>query len=135
MMASYLHEVDPNADPDTIWGDAFFAACLRGMETGAVVAFVAVAAEDLVGFSIARLASHWYRAGVTEGLIEEFYIAPAFRGAGLGRALATETITALRARGASTLTATVVRENLAALLFWQHVGFSLEGFVLFHLTH
>ncbi len=135
MMAAYLHEVDPAADPEAIWGDEFMATCLRGMEAGTIVALIAVEGGNPAGFSVARLDRHWYRANVTMGLIEEFYIVPAYRGAGLGRALAAETVTLLRARGAATLTATVVRENLAALLFWQRVGFSLEGFVLFHLAH
>jgi ribosomal protein S18 acetylase RimI-like enzyme len=68
-------------------------------------------------------------------MVEEFYIAPAFRGAGLGRALASQTITSLRAGGASSLVAMVARANPGALLFWQRMGFSIEGFVLFDVAH
>lgn len=135
LMSDYLHEIDPAGDPDTVWGDEFYAACLRGIETGTVVVLTAIEAGDLVGFSVARLDPHWYRGGLRVGVIEEFYIAPAFRGVGLGRALATETITSLRTHGASSLMAMVVQGNMAALVFWQRVGFSLEGFVLFHVAH
>jgi ribosomal protein S18 acetylase RimI-like enzyme len=54
---------------------------------------------------------------------------------GLGQSLALETFAFLRSRGATSLMASVVQGNLAALLFWQRVGFSIEGFVLFHVSH
>jgi ribosomal protein S18 acetylase RimI-like enzyme len=134
LLAEYLQEFDPAADPEALWGDAFLTACLDGTRSGAIVAYVVMDAGNLAGFSVARLDRHWYRGSITVGMIEEFYIAPAFRAAGLGRALAAQTITSLYARGASSLMATVVQGNVAALGFWQRMGFSLEGFVLFHVA-
>jgi len=57
-----------------------------------------------------------------EGEITVLYVLRAAQGHGLGRRLLTETARALAARGATSLMISVLRENLPARGFYEHLG-------------
>jgi ribosomal protein S18 acetylase RimI-like enzyme len=60
------------------------------------------------------------RAGEAE--IATLYLVRAAQGRGLGRRLLGETTRALAARGASSLVISVLKDNLAARAFYEHLG-------------
>jgi ribosomal protein S18 acetylase RimI-like enzyme len=134
MLRAYLLEHDPHSNPAQYWDREFFDACLAGLAAGTHLIWLARKDDEAVGFSLARLEPAWYRRSIRMGTVEEFYVAPAHRRAGIGRALATRTIAALRAGGATSISASVLQANLGALLFWQRMGFSIEAYHLFLRT-
>ena len=134
MMNDYLLEYDQHADTSQYWDDEYFAACLAELAAGSMVIFLSRiqdGSNEPAAFAIARIEPYWYRRSMFMGIVEEFYVAPAHRRAGLGRALASRTFDELRARGASMITASVLQQNLPALLFWQHIGLTIEAYRLF----
>jgi len=131
MLHDYLLEHDPRSNPARYWPDEFFAACLAGLDAGTHLIWLAKEDDLPIGFALARIEHHWYRTSIRIGTMEEFYVAPAYRRAGVGRALAARTIEEMRLAGATTITASVLQANLGVLLFWQRVGFSIEAYHLF----
>lgn len=138
MMNDYLLEYDQHADTSQYWDDEYFAACLAEIAAGSMVIYltrIQDGGDEPIAFAIARIEPYWYRRSMFMGTVEEFYVTPAHRRAGLGRALATHTFGELRARGASVITASVLQQNLPALLFWQHMGLTIEAYRLFRPAH
>lgn len=131
MLHAYLREHDSLSMPDEYWDDEFFAVCLAGAAAGTHLIILAKIDDAPIGFALARLQQHWYRSSVRMGSVDEFYVAPGHRRAGIGRALAARIIEAMRAAGATTITASVLQAKLDALLFWQRMGFSIEAYYLF----
>ncbi len=131
MLHAYLREYDPDRDPDEYWNREFLAACRDGLGAGTHHIWLARVGAAPVGFSLARLEGFWYRRSGKQGIVEEFYVAPAHRRAGIGRRLAAWTIDALHAAGALSITASVARDNPAALAFWQRQGFVIDAYHLF----
>ena len=80
--------------------------------------------ETAAGFSVYQIdkpESDWYKRPGW-GFIREFYIVPAFRKAGFGRALATHTENALYQMGAERLYLT----SDGAIPFWRRCGWKLS---------
>jgi ribosomal protein S18 acetylase RimI-like enzyme len=134
MMNDYLQEFDPRYDPHQYWDDDYFAALLAGVAAGTLTIWLAKKDAAPIGFALVRIESRWYRESTKIGVFEEFYIAPAYRRRGLGRALAERAVAGLRAQGATAISASVVQANLEGLLFWQRIGFKIEAYHLFLLT-
>src|SRR5262249_36257171 len=131
MLHEYLLEHDPSCNPNEYWDQEFIAACLAGIEAGTHLILLAKIDDAVIGFSLAHIEPQWYRGSVRMGTVDEFYVAPAHRRAGIGRALAVRTVEALRRGGATTISASVLQAKLGALLFWQRLGFSIEAYHLF----
>ncbi len=134
MLRDYLLEHDPHSNPAQYWDREFFDACLAGLAAGTHLIWLARKDDEAIGFSLARLEPAWYRKSIRMGTVEEFYVAPAHRRTGIGSALAARTVEALRAGGATSISASVLQANLGALLFWQRAGFSIEAYHLFLRT-
>lgn len=135
LLTDYLLEWDPSADPAGYWHDDYIAAFRTGLESGTVVILLlwpeGPGNGEPVGCAIARIERAWYRASDVMGIMEEFYIAPAYRRLGHGRALAEAAFTQLQRLGAAVITAQVLRENTRALQFWQGIGLSIEVYQLY----
>jgi ribosomal protein S18 acetylase RimI-like enzyme len=86
--------------------------------------FWAVAAGRRVGFGMVRLEPDWLIPGRTNGYI--FYVFPAERRQGVGRALARRLVAFLRERGASAVELDVLPDNRAGMAFWRSLGFELS---------
>jgi ribosomal protein S18 acetylase RimI-like enzyme len=138
LLADYLLEWDPSADPAGYWHDDYIAAFRAGLAAGtlAILLLWSDAPDDgePLGCAIARIERAWYRAGDVTGIVEEFYITPAYRRHGHGRALAEAIFAQLRRMGATVITAQVLRENTRALHFWQGIGMSIEVYQLYRLA-
>ena len=73
------------------------------------------------GFAFTRLVTDWPDAArIAE--ITEFYVTPAFRRAGIGRAAVREISRRCRAGGAARLEVDVLAGNPGALAFWRACG-------------
>lgn len=85
---------------------------------------VLVAEEDrtIVGIAAAKLET-WNRRAV----LEHFYIAPAYRGRGIGQRLIESVIQALQADDVRCLWLETQNINYAAIQFYQRVGFHWCG--------
>jgi len=98
---------------------------MRLMQLNEVV-LVAETPEGLVGFC----SGDWSRGqGLEprEAEVHTLYVLKSAQGQGLGRRLLTGAVRALAARGATSLTIGVLRDNLPARVFYEHLGGSLEG--------
>lgn len=135
LLADYLLEWDPSADPAGYWHADYIAAFRAGLASGAVVILLLWPEEpaigEPIGCAIARIERAWYRASDITGIVEEFYIAPAYRRRGHGRTLAEAVFAQLRRRGAAVISAQVLRDNTRALQFWQGIGLSIEVYQLY----
>lgn len=61
------------------------------------------------------------------GILRHLAVEPAYRGRGIGRALAHKGLAALSEKGIEKCNALVLRTNVAGLRFWKHMGWhSLE---------
>jgi ribosomal protein S18 acetylase RimI-like enzyme len=131
MMEDYLAEFDPGEDAATLWDDEYYRACEAGVLAGThSIAFAREGAEA-IGFLITRVETMWYRQSSQIGHVEELYVKPKFRRRGTGRALVAWASERFRRRGIQTATASVLRENQAALGFWQQLGFEIKVHYLF----
>jgi len=95
------------------WTAASFRAAL---ERPGVLGTLAERGESLLGFALAA------RVGEEAELLS-VAVAPAERGAGLGRALLESLLAGLRARGARRVHLEVRRSNAAALALYESLGF------------
>lgn len=79
--------------------------------------------DERVGFVIFRVYSHEPHIPGWEGSIDEFYILPAYRRRGLGRALATAVMDHMIERRCDRIKLTVLTRNEPAMALWQALGF------------
>ncbi|MGH2344717.1 MAG: GNAT family N-acetyltransferase [Chloroflexota bacterium] len=138
LLAAYILEWDPDEDPDQYWHEDYWTAFRAGLAHGTLAILLVWPQErgegEPIGFAIARVEPAWYRASWVMGIVEEFYIAPAYRRRGLGRALADRAAAQLHDMGATGISAYVLRRNTRALQFWQRIGFSIEVHQLYRRT-
>jgi GNAT superfamily N-acetyltransferase len=90
------------------------------------VTLVAESADGLVGFCSGDWV-RWRGPDTTEAEVHTLYVLKSMQGLGLGRRLMTGAARALAARGATALSVAVLRDNLPARLFYEHLGGVLEG--------
>jgi ribosomal protein S18 acetylase RimI-like enzyme len=128
LMYDYLIEFDPRG---MYADDEYYAALRRGLAAGTHTIWLARTARAAVGFALVRIEQQWYRESAKVGVVEEFYVAPACRHQGVGRALAARAVASLRSQGATAISASVVQANMGGLLFWQRLGFTIEAYHLF----
>lgn len=110
-------------DADTIELDAQAHAMLEG--DSCAVAFVAERAGALVGMAEACL-RHEYVNGTDSspvGFLEAWYVAPAWRGRGVGRALVAAVEEWTRAQGCAELASDAPQDNAASLSAHAACGF------------
>ncbi len=82
---------------------------------------VAEAESGLVGFLTAHTASHPVLEGLV-GEIEELYVQPQVRRAGIGSALVQQAVVVLRQYGTGTVRVHACAESEVARCFWQSSG-------------
>lgn len=89
------------------------------------------------GLFLVAVASDGHPAGTVLGTFDGrrgylYHVAvdPAYRRQGIGRALITEIMQRLRARGAVKITLRVARENHSAIAFYRSVGLDADEHVL-----
>ena len=90
------------------------------------ITLVAESAEGLVGFC----SGDWARGRgpeTTEAEVHTLYVLKSAQGLGVGRRLMAGAVRALAARGATSLHVAVLRDNLPARVFYEHLGGSLDG--------
>ncbi|MHB8573738.1 MAG: GNAT family N-acetyltransferase, partial [Dehalococcoidia bacterium] len=67
---------------------------------------------------------HWYRHDITDGYVDEFYIAPEARRDGAGRIVGEAMLTEFRRRNVREIHLHVLLRNTRAAGFWQSLGFT-----------
>jgi GNAT superfamily N-acetyltransferase len=134
LLAEYLLEFDPRADPLTYWDEEYIEALLAGWQDGSLTIWLARNGADPVAFAIARIERQWYRRARRAGIFEECYVAPPYRRQGLGRMLVDRALDWFDAQDVAEVRAPVVGRNLAGLLFWQRLGFTIEVYQLYRLS-
>ena len=92
---------------------------------------VAEAESGLVGFLTAHTASHPVLEGLV-GEIEELYVRPQARCAGIGSALVHQAVARLRQHGAGTMRVHACAESEVARAFWQGMGWEQDLVVYSH---
>lgn len=123
LMSAYMNELDCGIPEEIIRGklsdfiDTQFDARIIRIDLG-------IESERIAGFSVYQIdkpESDWCKRPGW-GFIREFYIVPAFRKSGLGRALALHTEETLRTMGAERLYLT----SDSAIPFWRSCGWRLS---------
>jgi ribosomal protein S18 acetylase RimI-like enzyme len=78
---------------------------------------------ERIGFCVFTIGPHWYRQDLTDGYVDEFYIAPEHRRGGTGRALATLMLAEFGRRKVREAHLSVQLRNERAAAFWSSLGF------------
>ncbi len=81
--------------------------------------------EARAGFAVFRVYSHEPHIPGWEGSIDEFYVLPAHRRQGLGRALAGAVMDHMIQRGCDRIKLTVLTRNEPAMALWESLGFRI----------
>ena len=76
-----------------------------------------------VGFCVFTIGPHWYRQDITDGYVDEFYVAPEHRRGGTGRALALLMLDEFHRRKVREIHMHVLLRNERAQAFWASLGF------------
>ena len=79
-----------------------------------------------LGFCVFIVGPHWYRRDVTDGYVDEFYIAPEARRGGVGKAMGQAMLDEFRRLGVRQVELSVLPRNARARAFWASLGFELE---------
>ena len=138
MYEVYERELDP-FDPDPAGDRAqssehievYRAAILEDLadaESGRELFWVEVAGAR-AGFCMTRTLPDWPVPTLTVAEVVEFYIAPAHRRRGTGRAAVEALLAIHRARGTRLVEAAILRDNAAAHEFWGALGFQVRSVV------
>lgn len=77
-----------------------------------------------IGFCVFTIGPHWYRQDLTDGYVDEFYIAPEERRGGAGRALAGQMLAEIRRHNVREIHLSVLIRNTRATAFWASLGFA-----------
>ena len=78
------------------------------------------------GFTIVRTQPDWPDRSRRIASIAEFYVVPAQRLAGIGRAAVEALLAEHRRRGTALVQAAILRDNEPAKAFWAALGFEVE---------
>ncbi|GMU41365.1 MAG: hypothetical protein AMXMBFR23_22310 [Chloroflexota bacterium] len=127
MMEPYHRELDiydPHAAESHGTDEAYRAAVLADMEGRELLWIEANGIR--AGFAMVRVDADWPDESRNVASIAEFYVAPAFRRHGVGRAAVEAILADHRARGTFEVEAGILRDNSAAIAFWARVGFELR---------
>lgn len=82
---------------------------------------------ERVGFGVFIIGPHWYRQDITDAYIDDFYVEPAARRSGVGRAVAQAMLAECSRLGVHRVELQVLPRNTRAQAFWQSLGFGLES--------
>ena len=128
-LIDYHRDLDPDYPPLPALRETLRSEIQRGLDAEHCDVFVADAASDrraggLVGFLFAELERRPGAVPVpSTGQVHELWVDPAFRGAGVGRALVAEADAFFAVRGATRVSVRIEGSNRAGLEFWGRLGF------------
>ena len=124
MMRPYMRELDA-FDPAGAESDADFAnrrrRTLEDMDDRELLWIVADG--ERAGLLMVRGEERWLHPEESVASIAEFYVLPAFRRRGIGRAAVEALLAEHRRRGTAEVQADILRDNAAAQAFWASLGF------------
>ena len=128
--AVYHRELDP-FDPDAASHnfEAYRAAILADLadpDSGRELLWIEVDGAR-AGFAVVRTLPDWPDDSTNVAEIAEFYVEPAFRRRGAGRAAVEAILADHRARGTRLMEAAILRENSPAQGFWRALGFEVHS--------
>jgi ribosomal protein S18 acetylase RimI-like enzyme len=124
MVARLLHDFNAEFEDETPGVEALAEQTRPLIESGEIVVLLANEAD---GISLWRLrTSPW--TGRPEAYLQELYVVPALRGAGIGRALLEATMDGARQAGATGIDLNTGETDAAARALYESAGFTnLEG--------
>lgn len=132
--AAYHAELDPyDHDPRGAGAhslEAYRSAILDdiGPDSGRELLWIE-AGVGRAGFAVVRTLPDWPDESTNVAEIAEFYIEPAFRRRGVGRAAVEAILADHRARGTRLVEASILRDNAPAQTFWRALGFEVQSVV------
>ncbi|GCE09652.1 GNAT family N-acetyltransferase [Dictyobacter aurantiacus] len=85
--------------------------------------------NEVIGFSSCYLAINPFTQK-TSGMIEDFYIVPAYRHHGYAQELAHTTFHELASRGAVEIHLDILKNNTTALQFWRRLGLQVHHYAM-----
>jgi len=85
-----------------------------------------------VGFAVAIISPPAAGNPRIQGTIAEFFVYPEYRREGYGSRMAEAVIEFLRSQGAQDIHASVTRNNVRGLRFWESCSFEISRYVLVH---
>ncbi len=134
MFAVYLEELEPFvADQATVEAtsiEPYRAALLEDLDPDSGRELWWIEADGgRAGLAITRTLPDWPDDSTDVASIAEFYIAPAFRRAGVGRRAVEAILADHRARGTRLVEAAILEGNEAARAFWATLGFTVRSVV------
>lgn len=120
-IARMLHDFNVEFDAPTPAAEALAVRCEELLRDGAMD--VLLIGEPPVGLAMLRLRPSPWTDG-EEAYLQEFYVAPAHRGEGLGRALLEATIEVAREAGAQSIDLNTGEADVAARALYEKLGFT-----------
>ena len=118
--AELLHDFNTEFDTDSP-GPAVLAQRLRGLLAGTQT-FALLSGDPAVGIALVTLRPNvWYEGPVA--LLDEMYVAPQARGAGIGGAIVERLVADCRRDGVSSIEINVDEGDVDAQRFYERHGF------------
>jgi ribosomal protein S18 acetylase RimI-like enzyme len=135
MLEVYLRELDPY-DPDPSGAtrhttEGYRAAVLEDLavaDSGRELLWIEVDGAR-AGLCMTRTLPDWPDDSTNVAEITEFYVDPAHRRGGAGRAAIEVLLADHRARGTRLVEAAILRDNTPAHAFWRALGFEVQSVV------
>lgn len=122
VVAQLLHDFNTEFDSETP-GPAVLRERLTGLLAGTAT-FALLGGRPPVGLALVTLRPNvWYPGPVA--LLDEMYVAPGFRGAGIGSAIIERLVDECAASGVSAIEVNVDEGDVDALRFYDRHGFRL----------
>ncbi|MFC7165691.1 GNAT family N-acetyltransferase [Halospeciosus flavus] len=84
----------------------------------------------VAGFVMFHVETGLYEQDVTRGVVDNVYVGPAYRGAGVGSALLDEAESTLAARGADVVSLSVMASNVRARDLYESRGYEAQRVVM-----
>jgi ribosomal protein S18 acetylase RimI-like enzyme len=122
LMADFYAESNYRLDPD--WARASFHRLLAGNDRGS--AWIAFCGDAAAGY-VVLTTRHSMEFGGPDGFIDDLFVRPAFRRAGIATTLLERLFDDCRQRGMLALHVEVGAENSAAQALYERFGLSSDG--------
>ncbi len=115
-MGEHVDEFHTSDRAPNFWPEAILQGCVGKSD---VYFFVATSESDIAGFIIANL-----NRSLSKTLIENIFVAPGFRGQGIGSSLAQKVAEAAKTDGYQFISALTPPDDAPAIATYEKAGFS-----------
>ena len=127
-LAREMFEIERLIVPSQANGDRWVEFVREGLANGRNFLLVAKSDSRIVGFACASIFRQNLEVTQIVGTIEDVYVLPEFRGKGIGKKLAAECLTKMKASSVKVVRLQVLAENKAAIKLYEKLGFKVNRY-------